>query len=92
MNKKKLIISLIVDDLTNERLISGLTELGIDASAYYLSLRETILNLMGYKTSWEGLHDHYIQLSLKVHEIEAPMPYKEVYELAKEMYRQLKNL
>ena len=44
---KKLLISLIKNDLKNTRLVTGLAELGLDSGKYYLSLSEAIFILMG---------------------------------------------
>lgn len=45
---KHIIISLIKDDLTNYRLVSGLEALGLDSDCYSLCLGETIFKLMGF--------------------------------------------
>jgi hypothetical protein len=47
MEYQTLILSLIKDDLTNARLVSGLNDLGLDAGKYYLHLSETIFSLVG---------------------------------------------
>lgn len=50
---KKLILSLIKDDLINCKLVNGLNNAGLNADDYYLHLNTTIFGLMGYK------EDHY---------------------------------
>lgn len=45
---KKIILSLIKDDLTNTKLINGLIELGLDAGKYYLHPSQTFFALMGF--------------------------------------------
>jgi len=60
---KKLILNLIKDDLKNTKLVSGLTELGLDSGKYYLNLGETIVSLMGLDDKqldeklWESYSD-----------------------------------
>lgn len=45
---KKLILSLIKDDLINSKLLRGLNKAGLDADKYCLFLSGTIFDLMGY--------------------------------------------
>ncbi|MFD1001935.1 hypothetical protein ACFQ21_21600 [Ohtaekwangia kribbensis] len=63
MQDKNLIISLIKDDLTNNKLVSGLNNLGLNASDYHLQLSETILTMMGLDTEDDSIHDLYFQLT-----------------------------
>lgn len=49
MTKEELIISLIKDHLTNTRLVSGLTAIGLDPYHYDLHLGTTIFKLIGIK-------------------------------------------
>lgn len=59
--KKKLVVTLIVTDLVNRKLVQGLHKLNIDASAYELLLSDTIFDLMGFGKRCEdlGLYDKY---------------------------------
>ena len=59
-NQEKLILSLIKDDLINMRLVYGLEDLGLGADDYYLHLKETILDLMGF-TQTQRNDDMYAQ-------------------------------
>ena len=68
MTKKELIISLIKDDLTNIRLISGLETLGLDSGKYYLSLSEIIFSIMGI--SDENIYKKYLKMSNAVMRID----------------------
>jgi len=45
---KKLILSLIKDDLLNTQFINGLNSMGLDAGKYYLRLSQTFFVLMGF--------------------------------------------
>ena len=63
MLDNNLIISLIKDDLTNNKLVSGLTDLGLCAGDYHLQLSETILTMIGLDTEDDSIHDLYFQLT-----------------------------
>ena len=59
----QLILSLIKDDLINNKLINGLNTLGLSAGDYHLHLSETILNLIGLDTENDAIHDLYFNLT-----------------------------
>jgi hypothetical protein len=59
----ELILSLIKDDLINNKLINGLNTLGLSAGDYHLHLSETILNLIGLDTENDAIHDLYFNLT-----------------------------
>jgi hypothetical protein len=59
----ELILSLIKDNLINNKLISGLNTLGLSAGDYHLHLSETILNLIGLDTENDAIHDLYFNLT-----------------------------
>jgi hypothetical protein len=63
MQDKNLIISLIKDDLTNNKLVSGLNNIGLNASDYHLQLSETILTMIGLDTEDDSIHDLYFKLT-----------------------------
>jgi hypothetical protein len=44
--EKKLVISLIKDDLVNRKLLIGLDDLGLRPTDYYLNLSDTIFSLI----------------------------------------------
>jgi len=46
--QKKLILSLIKDDLMNTQLIDGLNNIGLDAGKYYLNISESFFALMDF--------------------------------------------
>jgi hypothetical protein len=60
---KELIVSLIKDDLINNKLVSGLTDLGLGTGDYHLNLSETILTLLGRETENDAIHDLYFNLT-----------------------------
>ena len=59
----ELILSLIKDDLINNKLINGLNTLALSAGDYHLHLSETILNLIGLDTENDAIHDLYFNLT-----------------------------
>ena len=59
----ELILSLIKDDLINNKLINGLNTLGLSAGDYHLHLSETIMNLIGLDTENDAIHDLYFNLT-----------------------------
>ena len=59
----QLILSLIKDDLINNKLINGLNTLGLSAGDYHLHLSETILNLIGLDIENDAIHDLYFSLT-----------------------------
>lgn len=62
-SNKDLIVSLIKDDLINNKLVSGLTDLGLCAGDYHLNLSETILNLLGLEREDDAINDLYFNLT-----------------------------
>lgn len=59
----QLILSLIKDDLINNKLINGLNTLGLSAGDYHLHLSETILNLIGLDTENDAILNLYFNLT-----------------------------
>lgn len=62
-DQKQLIPFLIKEDLINNKLVSGLTDLGLCAGDDHLNLSETILNLLGLETEDDAMHDLYFNLT-----------------------------
>ena len=58
-----LILSLIKDDLVNNKLVAGLNNLGLSAGDYHLQLSETILTMIGLDTEDDSINDLYFQLT-----------------------------
>jgi hypothetical protein len=67
---KSHIISLIKDDLKNTKLVSGLSELGLDSGKYYLNIGDVVFQLMGLNADkvdeklWEDYSDSLNQVTL----------------------------
>lgn len=91
MKKKELILRLLMDDLVHRKLITGLYQLNIDASAYSLYLSETIFKLMGYskKEITVELYDRYAELTAPVHKLDLSELNVKLRELAKVVYGEL---
>jgi len=79
INPKDLVLELIENDITNGRLIYGLSTLRIDAEAYHLSLSKIIFRYFGYseQTVPDEISDMYFELIRRAclgtwEEIESP--------------------
>jgi len=88
---KKLILSLIKDDLINCKLVNGLNALGFDASSYYLHLSETIFTLMGFEDNERSdeLYQHYLQLTKRSTFIDISQTHSKLNDLAAEIYLEI---
>jgi|SRR5882757_8409095 len=89
--KEQLIISLIKYDLINTKLVNGLSQLGLNADAYYLHLGSTVLNLMGFaqRTKREAMFNRYMALTARANEIDISQSNKPMDVLALEVYAAL---
>lgn len=87
---KKLIISLIQDDLINTKLIYGLRELGINADDYILHLSEMVFELMGLEDSLQNdpIFNHYFKLAERVRFINLSNA-SQLQHLAEDLYEYL---
>ncbi|MCA6435998.1 MAG: hypothetical protein IM600_17115 [Bacteroidetes bacterium] len=88
---KKLILSLIKDDLINSKLNIGLINLGLQPELYLLGISETVFALMGIKDDEKGeeLFEHYLELRQKVEGINFAQSYDSLDDLAVEIYNDL---
>jgi hypothetical protein len=91
MNKKKLILSLIKDDLINSKLVYGLNGMGLNAENYFLHLSDTIFDLLGYADNreTEQIFKRYIELSKHVLFIDITKSHKALDELVLKIYVEL---
>jgi len=92
--QKELIFALIKDDLINSKLVYGLTDLGIDASDYFLNLSDTIFKLMKFsnKKTEEEIYEHYLKLTKKAKHIDITESRNNLNSLAHEIYKELTKL
>lgn len=88
-NKKKLILSLIKDDLINTKLVNRLNEIGLHSDDYSLHLSETVLKLMGFKDNEmrEAVFERYIELADRARSKSR----KGMNDLALEIYFEIKS-
>lgn len=92
MDEKTLILSLIQDDLINQKLLNIFRDMGIDAEAYQLNLGEIIFNRMGIK---RGVDDTTFDNYMRFAEMAKYLPITEPSEfqfLALEIYSYLDKL
>lgn len=88
--RKKLIVSLITDDLINYKLVNALMELNMDASCYLLNLSSTVIRLMGFsKEQNEHIFEHYMDLMQRAKYVNNEQNNAEFTALAHEIYNHL---
>jgi hypothetical protein len=88
INTKALILSLIKDDLTHNRLMYGLYKLGLDTDEYALGLCDTIFMLMEIKPTDDN-YDFYVRLTEGVELITSRNQKAELNKLALAIYNGL---
>lgn len=88
---KKLVLSLIKDDLINSKLNIGLSNLGLQPELYLLGISDTVFLLMGIKDDEKGeaLFEHYLELRQKVEAIDLTTSYESLDSLSLEIYDEL---
>lgn len=91
MNHKKLVLSLIKDDLINSKLIYGLNAMGLNAEHYFLHLSDTIFELLEYEDNreTEQVFKRYIELTKHVVFIDITKSQKGLNELVLKIYGEL---
>lgn len=94
MEKKELIISLIKDDLVNDKLVNGLIDIGLNPGDYFLHLSETIFKLMGFEDNMmtDEIFNHYLRLSQKAKHIDISNSNGQLEALANEIYNELSDI
>jgi Tat protein secretion system quality control protein TatD with DNase activity len=85
-NNKKLILSLINDDLRHNKLVNGLIEVGLDPKDYFLNLGDTIFNLMGFEDNkkTEEIFERYLEITKRAKYVDisqSPMPLNDLASL-----------
>jgi hypothetical protein len=90
-NKKKLILSLIKDDLINAKLVNGLNEIGLNADNYFLHLSDTIFKLIGFEDNEETeiIFERYLELAKRALFIDISQSHKPMDDLALQIYTEL---
>ena len=95
LKQKKLVVSIIKDDLINAKLIYSLNELGFDADGYTLHASWTLLKLMKIKRSsprWDEIHERYLNNTEQVKQIHIHRSSRMLDALAEEIYDFLKQM
>lgn len=89
--QKRLILSLIKDDLINCKLVDALNAAGLNADVYLLNLSNTIFQLMGFEDSLESecIYEHYLHLTQRTKHIDILKTRERFDELALEIYTEL---
>lgn len=92
-HNKKLILSLIKDDLINTKLVNGLDAIGLNAQDYLLHLSDTIFKLMKIKDDEKGekLFEHYLNLKDNVRFINDAKSHEAFDDLAHAIYVELSS-
>lgn len=88
---KKLIVSLIADDLIHHKLINGLISLNLDAGQYYANIGDKVICLMGYTNPQQNqlAYERYLQLLKKGKRISLKENNNAMQKLAEEIYAEL---
>ena len=91
MKGKKLILSLIKDDLINSKLVNSLNEIGLNADNYFLHLKDTVFKLMEFEDDEESeeVFERYIELSKRALYIDITKSHKPMDDLALQIYIEL---
>lgn len=84
-----LILMLIREDLRCNKLITGLSELGLDADKYHPDICSAVLDLMGFKEHDDKLIDTYFNFMQKILEIPSIEMLKEIEAIALDLYVEL---
>lgn len=92
LDTKAHIISLIRNDLINNRLISGMNNLGLEADDYLLSLNDLVFELLKLEDTdeiRERFYDLYIHLMSDIVNYNAEDWQSELNELSRKIYNKL---
>lgn len=93
MRKKAFIVSLITDDLINQKLVNCFREMGIDAENYQLDLGNSVFYLMGIKRTTEDTYfNQYMKLAEATKSISFEANREPFKKLALEIYNYLNTL
>lgn len=92
-HQKRLILSLIKDDLINTKLLQGLEDLGFNTDPYSLNISDTIFKLMKLEEHKDndGLFEYYLELKSRVRHIEIIETSEALDLMAQEVYYILQN-
>jgi len=80
------IISLIMADMRNRKLMLGMEQLGLAVENYYTNLYSIILTQLGYDISNEKIIDFYESILENLHHIEISTFHAKQQQLAENLY------
>ena len=91
--QRKLIISLIKDDLINSKLANGLSDMGLKGDDYLLHLSDTIFKLVGIKDTLhnEFIYETYLEMTARAKYIDITQGHDSLNNLVEEIYSYLLN-
>ena len=88
-NNRSLILSLITEDLRCNKLVLGLSGLGLDAGKYHTELSTVVFNLMGIDHNNDQLLSMYFDCIDRATEIEDVEDQRKLQSMAEEVYEKL---
>ena len=92
LNSQSIIINLIKQDLICNKLVLGLSELGLEAGKYHLDIATLVLHLMGCAEPDDALLEVYFNFMDKATTIKDVEEDKELLEgMAQELYALLQD-
>jgi hypothetical protein len=88
---KKLVVSLIKDDMINSKLVNGLIDAGLYAESYFLHLSETIFELLGFPDNDQGeqAYEYYLEQIKRAQSIDLRKSNEPLNEVAEDIYEGL---
>jgi hypothetical protein len=91
IRKKRLIISLIKDDMINSKLVNGLIDAGLYAETYFLHLSETIFELLGFPDDdlGEQAYEYYLEQIKRAQSIDLRKSNEPLNAVAEDIYEGL---
>lgn len=95
MTEQEIITKLIKGDLTNNKLIDGLNNLGLETDIYHLYLSEIIFEMIGIKidhTNFNEVYSFYDKITKNAPKINLKRRDGSIDKLAQNIYKQLCNL
>jgi len=83
----------IKDDIINSCLVNRLNDAGLDAGDYYLSLSDTIFNLLKFKDDFktESVYERYLKMTKRVSPKHIQVDIEKLDKFAEEIYEFLKS-
>jgi hypothetical protein len=91
INIQELVLSLIKNDLINQKLLNGLADIGVEAGNYHLNIGTIVFNLLKIEmVSEDGSFDNYMRFAMLSKYV--PLHGRAVDDLALEIFHYLDSL